>query len=733
MRLRSWGLLVTALFTATTAMADANFPARNDGYSNPTSGSAGPRWYGYFYNNSLVAQNADHTNITMVGTTVRNELHDQQVADAIAVVRAGALKAQSNNEKAMVDVESIVFMVGTQSGHACYTGDDSAKADFNTLVQDLIADGTLIAKDPVDSTVVAFYVADEPNDNCLHDIINPYDFSRLPDGPLVNAVTAIRQNLDTPNFPLATIVQNVGGNGSYDTVIAGLGLFDWIGLDDYGRGTSDYLNDFQYMEDYIGANPYGSGTSQRFFMVPAVSYGAGSFGPYIGGAPALYQFFANEHRIIGIMPFKWSADTDSNGMNQYSSWAPEYIALGKSIVPTGSVTLSPKVSHSGSFALSWALDGWADYYQVYQSAAGGGAPWTITTVSANAYTATNLANGVYTFQVYACEDQYGYGCYPAPGQTIYGVVNISAPVSLSLSPATSRSGSFTLSWKSSWNGPYPLQQYRIFQSFNGGGWTWAATVNNTTSYVFTDLATGSYAYYVVACNQGSAGAADCSGNSGEATETVALSAPSGLTFSPSGTSTNGSFTLSWNSTWNGPYPLEQYRIYQSSNGGASWTWAYTINNTTSKAISGLGDGTYTYKIQACNYTACSSFSSTASETVSTGGGGTGGGCPPPPYQCQLVMPDDYATLRGDQVIPGHLALAKQFAEAMGGVASVRAERAQRAPSPILPGEEVAWQQRWRAALAAAPEMAPPTGVHRLPSDDQLARRVNALYERFQYI
>ena len=64
---------------------------------------------------------------------------------------------------------------------------------------------------------------------------------------------------------------------------------------------------------------------------------------------------------------------------------------------------------------------------------------------------------------------------------------------------------------------------------------------------------------------------------------------------------------------------------------------------------------------------------------------------------------------------------------MAGVASLRAERARRAPSLILPGEEVAWQQRWRAA----PEMASATGVHRLPSDAQLARRINTLYERFQ--
>jgi hypothetical protein len=660
MRLRSWGVLLTALFTATTAMADNGYPSRNGG--NYT----GPHWYGYYANasknglTSYVPQNLDHTNITEIWATPLLQpsadgtwdpkLRADQIAAAKTRILAQLATAQQKGIKAMVDVGAIVFIpvpATSDCTNTCYDDNPNAKADFADLVAVLENPDPsqhdlhyLIPNDPKDSTVIAFYVADEPDKNGLEDSDAGGTLA------LLDAVRAIKNIPDTANIPLATIVSNA----DYGEMPNNLGLFDWVGLDDYSDTVETYIQDFAYFEDWARYHDIVGGTPQLYFLVPGVvGTNNGATPPANIGAPELYQEFLSDHRIIGIMPYAWKADTDSNGMNQYSSWEPEYVALGKSIVSPSTIgtTLSQSVSHSGSFALNWPQDATATYYQVYQSGADGGASWTSTNVSTNSYTTTNLANGTYGFYVQACNAS---GCAPPTGLTV-GTVNISAPVSLSLSPATSYSGSFTLSWQSSWNGPYALQQYRIFQSFNGGGWTWAATVNNTTSHVFTDLAPGSYTYYVQACNQGSAGDADCSGNSGQATETVALSGPNGLTFSPSGTSTTGNFTLSWNSTWNGPYPFEQYHIYQSTNGGASWTWVYTINNTTSKAIGGLSGVTYTYKIQACNHTACGYFSKTASETVDTGGGGIGGGggsgCPPKPLQCQLVMSDDIVGSRSD--------------------------------------------------------------------------------------
>ncbi len=398
--------------------------------------------------------------------------------------------------------------------------------------------------------------------------------------------------------------------------------------------------------------------------------------------------------------------------------APGPTASGTIMIPP-SVSFSPSTSYSGTFNLSWSSVSTATYYQVSQSTSGVNGPWTTTNVSGTSYSARNLANGTYWFTVTPCNASV---C-SASSSTFSGTVNITSPSGLALSPnGTSSSGSYTLSWASSWNGSYNFEQYRIYQSFNGGNYVWVDTINNTTSQLFTDMAPGSYTYFVEACNQG----AYCSPASNTITETVSLAWPNKLAFTPAGTSTNGSFTLSWNSTWNGPYPFEQYRIYQSVN-GAAYTWAYTINNTASKAISGLSDGTYTYKIQACNENACSDYSATASETVSTGGGkggGGGGGCPPPPYQCQLVAPDDLITMRGgtpplnSQAPVQSVDPVTSDSSITERIAVAEVTSAAVAPKPAVPGTPAVRQGAapFPAVSVAAERVAMSQAVHPQPAE-----------------
>lgn len=359
MRLRSWVVLMTVLLSAIPAMADTGpygYPSRNDGYNHPTDGNPGPRWYGYYFNNGLVSANADHTNVTMIGAVERNEPHgtdtgDQQ-GDATNTILARLQEAKDNGEKAIVDVEAIVFQETGNPNETCYLDDPTATQDFNTFVLALEHppahpdDPYLIPKDPVHSTVSAFYVADEPDRSCEGSLrdgsgIDPSTGFETDTGPapaLVDAITAIRQG-DTVNFPLATIVTKDG----YSYMMEGLTLFDWVGEDDYGNGVTDYLNEFVAFE-YILRNStdWATGTPQRYFLVPLVSWGPGK--PYIGGAPSVDEEFLDDDRVIGIMPFKWQAPTNSdgspnsNGMNATSSWAHGYITLGKSIVQLG---LSP--------------------------------------------------------------------------------------------------------------------------------------------------------------------------------------------------------------------------------------------------------------------------------------------------------------------------------------------------------------------------------------------------------
>lgn len=346
MRMRTWVVAMTALLAATAAIADNGYPPRTGGnYS-------GPRWYGYFYNNNHVPENYDHTNITMVGTTELNEDPATQESNAITKILKELAVDQQYGERAMVDVEAIVFYEAGDSSNTCYGDNPNAAQDFQTLVTalehpypDQPEVRYLIPNDPVDSTVSSFYVADEPdrnsagNDLCsLRDVyvtdpvtgLQTDDTGAAP--ALLDAISAIRLNADTTNFPLATIVTKDG----YAGMAYGLPLFDWVGEDDYGNGVTDYLNEFAGFEYILRNDNNVGGTPQRYFLVPLVSYGPGK--PYIGGAPSLYNEFVSDDRVIGIMPFKWDYTVKNadgtfthEGMVATSSWAPGYIALGKSI------------------------------------------------------------------------------------------------------------------------------------------------------------------------------------------------------------------------------------------------------------------------------------------------------------------------------------------------------------------------------------------------------------------
>src|SRR5262249_33517069 len=79
---------------------------------------------------------------------------------------------------------------------------------------------------------------------------------------------------------------------------------------------------------------------------------------------------------------------------------------------------------------------------------------------------------------------------------------------------------------------------------------------------------------------------------------VMPSTPTGLLV-PSA-SYNGSATISWNAS---TPQVTNYVLQQSLNNG-SWSTVYSSTGT-SVTLTGLGDGSYTYQLQACNNTSSS--------------------------------------------------------------------------------------------------------------------------------
>jgi predicted phage tail protein len=78
---------------------------------------------------------------------------------------------------------------------------------------------------------------------------------------------------------------------------------------------------------------------------------------------------------------------------------------------------------------------------------------------------------------------------------------------------------------------------------------------------------------------------------------------------PSGTNSTGSYTVSWSAV----STATSYTLQQQVNGGA-WSSAYS-GTATSKAFSGKANGTYGYRVQACNAGGCSAFSATGTVNV----------------------------------------------------------------------------------------------------------------------
>ena len=269
-------------------------------------------------------------------------------------------------------------------------------------------------------------------------------------------------------------------------------------------------------------------------------------------------------------------------------------ALSTVTVPTGTI--------NGTYTVSWTAPASATGYDVQERLNGGAWATIASNTAATAISRPGTISGSYTYQVSA-KNAYGSRGWAASAaatvDTTYGVVP-TAPASLTV-PASSSTGSATLSWSAS----SLTTSYTLQQSSNGGtNWS-AAYTGSGTSAAVSGLANGSYIFQVQACNT-----YGCSAwKAGSATLVVTRPPSTAPTLSAPGSSTSGSYTVSW-----GVVSAATSYILQEQVNGGTWT---TIQNSsaTSKAISGKGSGTYGYKAQACNAGGCGPWSSTGTTTV----------------------------------------------------------------------------------------------------------------------
>lgn len=268
-------------------------------------------------------------------------------------------------------------------------------------------------------------------------------------------------------------------------------------------------------------------------------------------------------------------------------------------MPSSAPTLSePASSNSGDYTVSWTTVSGATNYFLQEEVNGGSWVTAINTGSTS-WNASSQPSGSYGYQVKACN---ATGCSPwsAQGSTTVSIPTAPTSAPALTVPASSATGSYAVSWA----GVTGAASYNLQQRINSGSWT---TVQSSaaTGWNASGEASGSYAYQVQACN-----AVGCGPWSTTGTTTVTLPPiPGAPTLTVPANNGTGSYTVSWGSVSG----ASSYNLQQQVNGGG-WT-TVASPAASSWAASGEASGSYGYRVQSCNVSGCSGWSSTGTVTV----------------------------------------------------------------------------------------------------------------------
>lgn len=286
---------------------------------------------------------------------------------------------------------------------------------------------------------------------------------------------------------------------------------------------------------------------------------------------------------------------NEHGCSGYSAIKSTQVTHPPSTAPT---LTAPSTSNSGAFTVTWTGVSSASRYELQQRMDGGS--WSrIHNAASTSRAVADLTNGTYNYRVRACN---AGGC--ATFSTIRTTVVTRPPTGAPTltAPESNNTGSFTLSWTS-----VPgATTYYVWQRKDGSGLDpWKniySGANRSTS--LSALGNGRYEHYVRACNAGG-----CAADS--ATRATVVTHPPGTppSLTTPVSSSNGSFTVTWTSS----ATATTYRLQQRKN---SESWGEIHNGSArSKAVSGLPEATYSYRVRACNAGGCSSYSATGSTIV----------------------------------------------------------------------------------------------------------------------
>jgi YD repeat-containing protein len=313
-----------------------------------------------------------------------------------------------------------------------------------------------------------------------------------------------------------------------------------------------------------------------------------------GSWGALYSGTAMAYTAVGLQTgtFQYRVRGCREVCGDWSNTATVAVELPPGDVPALSL---PAVAYNGAYAVSLSASGGAASYALEESANGGA--WVgIHNAAPRSVSINGKPAGTYSYRVRACNP---IGCtgYSATG-TVTVVYPPGAASGLS-APARTGPGSIGIGWSAIGG----ATSYTLQESANGAGWV-TLLDGNATSYATPGRGVGNYAYRVAACN-----GAGCGGWSGTANVSVigpptmepVISAPSLVNVTD--------YAFSWST----PANTEYFVLQENANGGG-WT-TLVADGRTSLGVS-RGNGSYGYRVQACNFVNCGPWSGIATVTVS---------------------------------------------------------------------------------------------------------------------
>lgn len=293
-------------------------------------------------------------------------------------------------------------------------------------------------------------------------------------------------------------------------------------------------------------------------------------------------------------------------------WAcSSYGAAGSAVVwraiPAIPATANPTTTtDTDSVTISWTAVSGATYYNIQRRNNGGSWSTTASSVTGTSKALSSFTEGNWDFRIQACNG-YSWACsgYGAAGSAVVWLPIPSIPAAPTL-PSNDGNGSYTISWVKPAGKVtfYSLQERKN----NSGSWVTIASNTGLTYLAVTGRGDGAYDYRVRACNVEDWA---CSAYSAVSADINVLNLPGvPASISNPATDADGSISVSWGSATG---QVDEYRLEEQKDGGA-WT-QIAAENSAIKAIHSLTDGSYLYRVRACNATGCGGYRTGTAATI----------------------------------------------------------------------------------------------------------------------